>query len=120
MRVRSELADDEQTLEEAYQKLRAYTALHHRIRIRAIFLIVDNPGISFNDLVRRTKVPASKLAYHIALLGSGDLIVMKHERKGKVTSHYFVTELGEKMDIVSRAGLALPERNDPLRRGPQG
>ena len=28
-------------------------------------------------------------------------------------------ELGEKMDIVSRAGLALPERNDNLRRGPQ-
>ncbi len=31
-----------------------------------------------------------------------------------------IAELGEKMDIVSRAGLALPERNDPLRRGPQG
>jgi MraZ protein len=31
-----------------------------------------------------------------------------------------ISELGEKMDIVSRAGLALPERNDNLRRGPQG
>ncbi len=95
--MRSKLEEDEQTLEEAYQKLRAYTALHHRIRIRAIFLIADNPGISFNDLVRKTKVPASKLAYHTALLGSGDLIIMKHERKGKVTSHYYVTDLGERM-----------------------
>jgi MraZ protein len=31
-----------------------------------------------------------------------------------------IAELGEKMDIVSRAGLALPDRNDHLRRGPQG
>jgi len=30
-----------------------------------------------------------------------------------------LSELGEKMDIVSRAGLALPGRADDLRRGPQ-
>jgi MraZ protein len=30
-----------------------------------------------------------------------------------------IAELGEKMDIVSRAGLVLPERNENLRRGPQ-
>ena len=94
--MRSEL-EEEQTLEQAYQKLRAYTALDHRIRIRAIFLIADNPGIGFNELVKRTKVPTGKLAYHLALLGSGDLVSMKHERKGKVTSHYYVTDLGERM-----------------------
>jgi predicted transcriptional regulator len=95
--------DDERTLDLAYQKLRVYTALDHRIRIRAIFLIADNPGISFNELVKRTKVPTGKLAYHLALLGSGDLIAMKYERKGKVTSHYYVTRLGERMVRELRA-----------------
>lgn len=84
-------------LNQAYQQLRVYTALDHRTGIRAIFLIADNPGISFNELVKRTKVPAGKLAYHLALLGSGDLVTMKYERKGKVTSHYRVTNLGEGM-----------------------
>ena len=30
-----------------------------------------------------------------------------------------ISQLGEKMDMVSRAGLALPERVDPGRKGPQ-
>jgi len=59
---------DEQSLEQAYQKLRVYSALDHRIRIRAVFLIADNPGVSFNELVRMTRVPAAKFAYHLALL----------------------------------------------------
>ncbi len=96
-RVQSKLEEEEQTLEQAYQKLRVYKALDHRIRIRAIFLIADNPGISFNDLVKKTKAPSAKLAYHLALLASGDLVTMKYERKGKVTSHYYVTDLGERM-----------------------
>jgi predicted transcriptional regulator len=86
---------EEQTLEQAYQKLRVYKALDHRIRIRAIFLISDNPGIGFNDLVKKTKADSAKLAYHLALLASGDLITMKYQRKGKVTSHYYVTDVGE-------------------------
>lgn len=82
---------------QAYQQLRVYTALDHRIRIRAIFLIADNPGVSFNELVRMTKVPAGKLVYHLALLKSEDLVRFTYERRGKATSRYFITELGKTM-----------------------
>jgi predicted transcriptional regulator len=88
---------DEQSLERAYQKLRVYSALDHRIRIRAIFLISDNPGVSFNELVKMTKVQTAKLAYHLGLLKSEDLIKFTYERRGKATSRYFVTDLGRAM-----------------------
>jgi hypothetical protein len=96
-KLQNKLEEEEQTLEQAYQKLRVYRALDHRIRIRAIFLIADNPGIGFNDLVKKTKAHSAKLAYHLALLASGDLVTMSYERKGKVTSHYHVTNLGARM-----------------------
>jgi DNA-binding transcriptional ArsR family regulator len=82
-------------LNQAYQQLRIYSALDHRIRIRAIFLIADNPEVSFNELARMTKVPAAKLAYHLGLLESEDLIKFTYERSGKATFRYFITELGK-------------------------
>jgi DNA-binding transcriptional ArsR family regulator len=95
--MQSKQLEDEQSLERAYQKLRIYSALDHRIRINAIFLVADNPGVSFNELVRMTKVPATKLAYHLGLLKSEDLVKFTYERRGKATSRYFITELGKTM-----------------------
>jgi len=95
--MQSRLEEDERSLEQAYQKLRVYSALDHRIRIRAIFLIADNPGVSFNELVKMTRVPAGKLAYHLALLKSEALVKFTYERRGKATSRYFITDLGKTM-----------------------
>ncbi len=89
--------EEEQSLEQAYQKLRVYSALDHRIRIRAIFFIADNPGVSFNELVRMTKVPTAKLAYHLGLLKSEDLVKFTYERRGKATSRYCITDIGKAM-----------------------
>lgn len=85
------------SLEKAYEKLHLYTALDNRIRLRALFLIADHPGVSFNELVRMTKVGTGLLAYHLGVLKTGELISFSYERRGKATSRYFLTDLGKSM-----------------------
>jgi len=50
-----------------------------------------------------TKVQTAKLAYHLGLLKSEDLIKFTYERRGKATSRYFITGLGRAMVKELRA-----------------
>jgi DNA-binding PadR family transcriptional regulator len=50
-----------------------------------------------------TKVQTAKLAYHLGLLKSEDLIKFTYERRGKATSRYFITDLGRAMVKELRA-----------------
>jgi hypothetical protein len=50
-----------------------------------------------------TEVQTVKLAYHLGLLKSEDLIKFTYERRGMATSRYFITDLGRVMVKELRA-----------------
>lgn len=83
-------------LKQAYEKLRVYSVLDNPVRLKAFFLISDNPGIKFNDVVKSVKVRKSLVAYHLGLLKAAGLVTFKYERKGKATSSYWLTDLGKR------------------------
>jgi DNA-binding transcriptional ArsR family regulator len=82
-------------LKQAYEKLRVYSVLDNRVRLEAFFLISDNPGIKFNEIVKGVKVRKSLVAYHLGLLKAAGLVTFQYERNGKATSSYWLTDLGK-------------------------
>jgi len=92
-------------LQQAYEKLRIYSTLDNKVRLKAFFLISDNPGVRFNDVVKEVKVRKSLVAYHLGLLKSSGLVNFQYERKGKATSSYWLTDLGKRVMKDLRAQL---------------
>lgn len=82
-------------LQEAYEKLRVYSALDKKPRLAAFFLIADNPGIEFNSIARKTGVKRPLTAYHLAVLKASGLVTFQYRRNGRATSSYFLTDLGK-------------------------
>ncbi len=78
-------------------RLRAFASLRSPARVRAFVLIHDHPGISFNELARKLKVPTGHMAYHIALLRSGGLVDLHYVRRSKETSEYRLSHFGLQM-----------------------
>jgi len=72
--------------------LRKYGALDNELRLAAVLEIMENPGISFNDLARKLGVEKGLLAYHIGVLKAAGLVKVNPHRKGRKTSHYQLTE----------------------------
>ncbi len=84
-------------LAEARRKLMIYSALDTPVRLNAFFLIRDNPGMTFNQIVKRVKAKKALVAYHLGILKATDLVTFTYERKGQTTSSYSLTELGKKV-----------------------
>ncbi len=84
-------------IEEARRKLMTYEALDNITRLRAFFVIRDNPGITFNEIARAVKAKRALVAYHLGMLKVGGLVTFTYERKGKATSSYNLTDLGKKV-----------------------
>ncbi len=82
---------------EARRKLMIYSALDTPVRLKAFFLIRDNPGITFNEIVKAVKAKKALVAYHLGILKATDLVTFAYERKGQTTSSYNLTELGKKV-----------------------
>ena len=83
-------------LAEARQKLMIYSALGKRVPLEAFFQIRDNPGITFNEIVREVKAKKALVAYHLGIMKATGLVTFTYERKGQKTSSYNLTELGKK------------------------
>lgn len=65
---------------------------------RACFLIRDNPGITFKEMVKAVKAKKALVAYHLAILKATELVTFTYERKDRSSSSYSPTELGNKVD----------------------
>jgi len=86
------------SLAEARRKLMVYGALDTPVRLNAFFLIRDNPGMAFNEIVKEVKAKKALVAYHLGVLKATDLVTFTYERKGKASySSYDLTELGRKV-----------------------
>ncbi|HVC27801.1 MAG TPA: winged helix-turn-helix domain-containing protein [Nitrososphaerales archaeon] len=84
-------------IEEARRKLMAYEGLDNITRLRAFFVIRDNPGITFNEIAKAVKAGRALVAYHLGVLKVGGLVTFTYARKGKATSSYNLTESGKKV-----------------------
>lgn len=69
-----------------YRRISQVTILSNEARNRIYSCIQDNPGISYNALVRMTEVKRGTLRYHLILLKLGGKITA-HEASGSI--HYF-------------------------------
>lgn len=85
-------------LKEARRKLMIYGALDTRVPLEAFFLIRDNPGITFTEILKQVKAKKALVAYHLAVLKATGLVTFMYERKGRSSSSYYLTELGKKVD----------------------
>lgn len=82
---------------ELRRMLMKYGALDNELRLKAFLTVAENPGVSFNELARKLKVEKGLLAYHLGVLKSANLLSMNPQREGRKTSHYMLTEEGEKI-----------------------
>jgi len=90
-------------ISELRQLLRKYGALDNEYRLKAVLLIYEKPGISFNELARELGIERGLLAYHLGVLKATNLITMNPRREGRKLSHYRLTEEGRKFieDLLS-------------------
>ena len=84
-------------IEEARRKLRTYRALDNEIRLKALAVIHERPGISFNEISRKVKVERGLLAYHLGVLKAAGIVNVDYERTSKQTSKYEATDEGRKL-----------------------
>jgi DNA-binding transcriptional ArsR family regulator len=84
-------------VEEARRKLMIYEALNNPVRLKAFFVIRDNPGITFNEIAKTVKAKRALVAYHLGILKVGGLVSLTYERKGKASSSYYLTDQGKKV-----------------------
>ncbi len=84
------------------ERLKAYRALEHPIRLKAYIAIHDEPDLSFNRLIRKLSISSGLAAYHIGVLRVAGLIDVEYVRKSRETSEYRLSETGREVyrDLV--------------------
>jgi len=83
-------------VEEARRMLTIYSVLDNDSRLKLLYTILDEPGITFDDVARKTKMDKAALAYHLGVLKRVKLVEMKCEKINK-KSRYWVTEKGKEI-----------------------
>ncbi len=91
------LADGEETDPKIIDRLRAYTALDNRIRLRAFRLIHESPGVPFNQIAKRIGIESGLLAYHMGVLKAAEVVDVTYERDGRQVTSYRLGPRGEEL-----------------------
>jgi predicted transcriptional regulator len=81
-------------VEEARRMLTIYSVLDNDSRLKLLYTILDEPGITFEDVARKTKMDKAALAYHLGVLKRVKLVECEKINK---KSRYWVTEEGKEI-----------------------
>jgi len=84
-------------IKELREKLAIYRALDNDDRLNILFTIAKEPGISFNDISRKTGIEKPLLAYHLGLLKHVGLVEMRYQKRSKKSTMYNLTDKGKEI-----------------------
>jgi DNA-binding transcriptional ArsR family regulator len=78
-------------------RLKAYRALEHPVRLKAYIAIHDEPDVSFNKLAKKLSISSGLAAYHVAVLRAAGLVDVDYVRRSRETSEYRLSEKGKEV-----------------------
>src|SRR5436309_14235286 len=82
---------------EVIERLKAYTALDNPIRLRAIRLIHDTPGVPINEIAKHIHLESGLLAYHLGVLKAAGVVDVAYARDGRQVTSYRLGGIGHEL-----------------------